>query len=208
MGPFPQNIFQSRARHLISWLGIMFPWLWKRDNVSTSETCMPRWIRQNWAFGSSRSDSRRAAHNCELFLCDIRAKFGNVQKLTMVHKDYKTDRIREGLWRRMVSTFRLSWTCGRVQTFLHVWAPGIPRQSRIGACAEEGNYLQDDCIESNFDEARDSEINRGVKSFPRPVFEHKVMMTPTMGVKFEALQQAYEDVASCRCYESETVWLT
>jgi hypothetical protein len=49
---------------------------------------------------------------------------------------------------------------------------------------------------------------RGVKSFPRPVIEHKVMMTPTMGVKFEALQQAYEDVASCRCYESETVWLT
>jgi hypothetical protein len=29
-----------------------------------------------------------------------------------------------------------------------------------------------------------------------------------MRAKFEALRQAYEDVASCRCYESETVWLT
>jgi hypothetical protein len=37
----------------------------------------------------------------------------------------------------------------------------MSRQSRIGACAEEGNYLQDDCIESDFDEARDSGINQG-----------------------------------------------
>ena len=40
---------------------------------------------------------RPAAHKYELILCDILAKFGNVQKLTMVYKDYKTDRIREGL---------------------------------------------------------------------------------------------------------------
>jgi len=151
---------------------------------------------------------RRAAHKYELILCDILAKFGNVQKLTMVYKDYKTDRIREGLCEE-----------GRLAPFASLEPVDVCRRSYMSEHleyhvnhesepAEEGNYLQDDCIESDFDEASGSEINRGVTSFPRPIIEHKAMMTPTMRAKFEALQQAYEDVASCQCYESETVRLT
>jgi hypothetical protein len=151
---------------------------------------------------------RRAAHNYELILCDILAKFGNVQKLTMVHKDYKTDRIREGLceegWSAPFAFLEPVDVCRRPYMFEHL-EYHVNHESEL---AEEGNYLQDDCIESDFDEARDSEINRGVKSSPRPIIEHKAMMTPTMRAKFEALQQAYEDVASCQCYESETVRLT
>jgi len=42
-------------------------------------------------------------------------------------------------------------------------------------------------------------ISIGLGNHPKIVIEHKVLMTLTMKAKFEALQQAYEAVASCRC---------
>jgi hypothetical protein len=83
--------------------------------------------------------------------------------------------------------------------------PRISYQSRPGARVTEGTFVR--MIDGMFDEARESEINRGVKPFPRPFIDHKVLSTPRMRARFEALQQTYETVASCRCNQGESVWL-
>jgi hypothetical protein len=123
----------------------------------------------------------------------------------MAHKDYKTERVREGLceegWSapfaslEPVDVCRRSFMFERLEYHINHESEPVPKKEIICRMIALNQILT----------RRETLKLIEVVKFPRPVIEHKVMMTPPMRAKFEALRQAYEDVASCRCYESETV---
>jgi hypothetical protein len=147
-----------------------------------------------------------APHNYEHILCDILAVFGNVQKLTIVLEHYENERLEQGM---------IKEECSAQLVFLEPMDWG--RRNYMFEHPEyHVNHEQDHVpekkifvpmIEDGFEVLRQPPIVPVVTLFPKPVVEYKILSTSTVKAKLEALQQAYEAKARCRCYESETVWL-
>jgi len=140
----------------------------------------------------------------ETDLCRVLGLFGNVRDLTIVHMDFTGPAMQAafgnlGLGPKIfVEPVDVTRRC-----YMFDYPEYHINHDSENAPAKEEYYK---VIGERFDEERDLAISLG-KPFVRPVIDHKILMTPKMKAKFDAYQQAYEAVCSCRCYEEETVWL-